>query len=135
MNIIKLFKKVIIIPTIILISLFILSGCTSKTVETLNNGIYGLITLGPITPVQKVGEVNYKPYKTTVTIKSENGLNQITEFSSGDDGSFKVYLKPGSYILDSQKSSSSFPILKPVAVEVKENQFAKVNISFDSGIR
>jgi hypothetical protein len=113
-----------------------LSSCiNNKPIEILNSGIEGIITIGPITPVQKVGEINYKPYKTTVIVKSENGLNQITEFSSGDDGSFKVYLKPGSYVIESQKTSSPFPILKPVNVEVKENQFSKVNISFDTGIR
>ena len=61
--------------------------------------------------VQKEGEINYKPYKTTVAVKSENGLNQITEFSSGDEGSFKVYLKPGRFVLELQKTSNSFPIL------------------------
>jgi len=55
-------------------------------------------------------------------------LNQITEFSSGDEGSFKVYLKPGRFVLESQKTSNPFPILKPVTVEVRENQFTEVNI-------
>lgn len=131
----KLFKKVILISAILLISLFILNGCTSETLETSNSGIYGIVTIGPITPVQKEGEINYKPYKTTLIVRSENGLNQITEFNSGDDGSFKVYLKPGRYVLESKKTSNLFPILKPVIVEVKENQFTEVNISFDTGIR
>ncbi|MCL4378107.1 MAG: hypothetical protein M1409_06980 [Actinobacteria bacterium] len=101
----------------------------------LNSGIYGIITIGPIKPVEKVGEINYKPYKTTMLVKSENELKEITKFSSNDDGVFKVYLKPGSYILEPQKSTSSFPIAKPLKVEVKEDQFTEVNISFDTGIR
>ena len=133
LDIIKLLKKAALISTILLISLFILNGCTleNKNDKQINSGIYGIITIGPITPVEKVGEINYKPYKTNMIVKSENGLNQITEFSSGDDGSFKVYLKPGSYVIESQKTSSPFPILKPIKVEVIDNQFTEINISFD----
>jgi hypothetical protein len=134
MNTIKLLKKAILILIFLLILFLILTGCTNKTVETLNSGIYGIITLGPISPVQKEGEINYKPYKATVIVNSTNGT-KITEFISNDDGSFKVYLKPGSYILESQKTSNIYPILKPITVVVKENQFTEVNISFDSGIR
>ena len=119
----------------VLIATFILNGCISKKEEKINSGIYGMVTIGPIKPVQKVGEINSRPYKTTIIVKSENGLKQIAEFNSGDDGSFKVYLKPERYILESQKISDPFPILKPMAFTVKENQFTEVNISFDTGIR
>lgn len=117
------------------LTIILLSSCIkNKPIEILNSGIEGIITIGPITPVEKVGEINYKPYKTIVIVKSENGLNQITKFSSNNDGSFKVYLKPGNYVILSQKTSSPFPILKPIVVEVKDNQFTEVNISFDTGI-
>jgi len=128
-------KAIFIFLILTLIAIFILSGCISKKDEKLKSGIFGIISLGPITPVEKVGEKNSKPYKTIIIVKSENGLKVITNFSSNDDGSFKVYLKPGSYILEPQKSTSPFPILKPIKVEVIENQFIEVNITFDTGIR
>ena len=132
-----MFKRIcfIFLTIIVLASLGFLISCVNKPEKILNSGIYGIITIGPITPVEKVGEINYKPYKTDMIVKSENGLNQVTKFSSGDDGVFKVYLKPGSYTLEQQKTSSPFPILKPIKVEIKENQFTEVNISFDTGIR
>lgn len=132
-----MFKRIFFIFLIILvlISLGFSISCTNKTEKILNSGIYGIITIGPITPVEKVGEINYNPYKTTIVVKSENGLEEITEFSSSEDGSFKVYLELGIYILEQQKSSNPFPILKPIKVEVEENQFSEVNISFDTGIR
>jgi len=131
------FKRIcfIFLTIIVLVSLGFLISCVNKPEKILNSGIYVIITIGPITPVEKVGEINYKPYKTDMIVKSENGLNQVTKFSSCDDGVFKVYLKQGSYTLEQQKTSSPFPILKPIKVEIKENQFTEVNISFDTGIR
>ena len=136
-KVIKVFKRIcfIFLTIIVLVSLGFLISCVNKPEKIPNSGIYGIITMGPITQVEKVGEINYKPYKTDMIVKSENGLNQVTKFSSGDDGVFKVYLKPGSYTLEQQKTSSPFPILKPIKVEIKENQFTEVNISFDTGIR
>jgi len=128
-------KAIFIFLIFIFIATFILNGCIHKKEEKINSGIYGIVTIGPITPVQKAGEINSRPYKTTIIVKSENGLKQIAEFNSGDDGSFKVYLKPGRYILESQKTSDPFPILKPMTVEVEENRFTEVNILFDTGIR
>jgi len=129
-------KKVIFIPLILLlITTFILSGCMLKAENEINSRIYGIITLGPINPVEKEGEINYKPYQATIIIKTEDSLAEIERFTSNSDGTFKVYLKPGKYILEPLKSNEPFPFGKPIEVEVKPNQFTEVNISLDTGIR
>jgi len=129
-------KKVIFISLILsLITIFILSGCMPKTEEEINSGIYGIATIGPIKPVEREGEINYKPYQATIIVKTEDGLVEIKRFTSNNDGTFKVYLKPGKYILEPLKSNEPYPIGSPVEVEVKPNQFSEVNISYDTGIR
>ena len=129
-------KKVIFIPLILLlITTFILSGCILKAEDEINSGIYGIVTIGPINPVEKEGEINYKPYQATIIIKTEGSLAEIERFTSNSDGTFKVYLKPGKYILEPLKSNEPFPFGKPIEVEVKPNQFTEVNISLDTGIR
>lgn len=128
-------KAIFIFLILTLIAVCILSGCISKKDEEINSGIYGIVTIGPIKPVEKEGEINYKPYQATIIIKTEDGLKEIEQFTSNIDGTFKVYLKPGKYILEPLKSNGSFPIGTPVEVEVKSNQFAEIHISFDTGIR
>lgn len=129
-------KKVTFVFLILsLITIFILSGCILKTEEAMNSGIYGIVTIGPINPVEKGGEINYKPYQATIIIKTEDSLAEIERFTSNIDGTFKVYLKPGKYILEPLKSNEPFPFGKPVEVEVKPSQFTKINISLDTGIR
>ncbi|MHB8280740.1 MAG: SpaA isopeptide-forming pilin-related protein [Candidatus Humimicrobiaceae bacterium] len=66
---------------------------------------------------------------------NEDGLVEIKRFKSNNDGTFKVYLKPGKYILEPLKSNEPYPIGSPMEVEVKPNQFSEVNISYDTGIR
>ena len=128
-------KAIFIFLMLTLIAICILSGCISKKDEKINSGIYGIVTIGPINPVEKEGELNYKPYQATIIIKNNDNLAEIERFTSNIDGTFKVYLKPGKYILEPLKSNEPFPIGSPVGVEVKPNQFSEVNISYDTGIR
>ena len=128
-------KAIFIFLILTLIAVFILSGCISKKDEKINNGIYGTVTIGPVKPVEKQGEINYKPYQATIIIKTEGSLAEIERFTSNSDSTFKVYLKPGKYILEPLKSNETFPFGKPIEVEVKPNQFTEVNISLDTGIR
>ena len=129
-------KKVIFISLILsLITISILGGCMPKTEEEINSGIYGIVTIGPIKPVEREGEINYKPYQATIIIKTENGLVEIKRFTSNNDGTFKVYLKPGKYTLEPLKSNEPYPIGSPVEVEIKPNQFSEINTSYDTGIR
>ena len=128
-------KAIFIFLMLTLIAICILSGCISKKDEKINSGIYGIVTIGPINPVEKEGELNYKPYQATIIIKNNDNFAEIERFTSNINGTFKVYLKPGKYILEPLKSNEPYPIVSPVEVEVKPNQFSEVNISYDTGIR
>ena len=127
-------KAIFIFLILTLIAVCILSGCISKKDEEINSGIYGIVTIGPIKPVEREGEINYKPYQATLIIKTEGGL-ETKRFTSNNDGTFKVYLKPGRYILGPLKSNEPYPIGSPAEVEVKPNHFTEANISYDTGIR
>ena len=135
MNNSQIKKPVFIFLILTLISTFILSGCILKSEEEINSGIYGIVTIGPTNPVEKEGEINYKPYQATIIIKTNDGLAEVERFTSNSDGTFKVCLKPGKYILEPLKSNEPFPFGKPIEVEVKPNQFTEVNIFLDTGIR
>lgn len=105
--------------------------------QNIESGITGKIFIGPTCPVVRTEiekECQDKPYKATVVVKTQDSSREITRFHSDSEGNFKVELKPGNYFLTSGENVQ-LPLLKPVSVEVKENKWTEVNLSFDSGIR
>lgn len=130
-----IYSILIAIAVAILYALINYSGILNNEVTT--SGIYGKVTLGPLNPVVREGEENKneRPYQTTIAIKNKNGSHVIKHFSSDENGEFKVYLAPGTYLLDPLSKNSMPPTGKPETVIVKSNEFTKINISYDTGIR
>ncbi|KKR80184.1 MAG: hypothetical protein UU73_C0006G0012 [Candidatus Daviesbacteria bacterium GW2011_GWA1_41_61] len=99
-----------------------------------NSGIYGQVILSPTCPVQKAGEECTKPYQGTVIIKNYDQSQEVTSFTTNSKGEFRVSLPPGRYYL-LLGGDRSFPFLKPTSVEVKANQYTKIDLNVDTGIR
>jgi len=99
------------------------------------SGISGVITLGPIQPVSKPGEINEEPYQATVAVRDEAGMREITRFTSDPKGAFQQALLPGNYQLFPLPGGSPFPQAGTQAVTVFPGQFTEVKIQYDTGIR
>lgn len=93
--------------------------------------------LGPISPVEKEGEINEKPYPDAVVfVMNSSGTKKIAEFKSDQNGRFQLNLAPGTYSLVPQTPKKQpFPIGKSETVVVSENQYTEITINYDSGIR
>jgi hypothetical protein len=64
------------------------------------------------------------------------GGSEITRFTSGSDGRFRLPLPPGIYRLEEVVASpGSPPSLKPVTVTVSSGAYVHVVLLFDTGIR
>jgi len=127
-----------ILIVIVVVTIYVLvtySGILKEEVTT--SGIYGKVTLGPLNPVVREGDEskNERPYQATIIVKDKNGSHEVKRFSSGKNGEFKVYLTPGTYLLDPLSKNSIPPTGKSETVTVRLNEFTEVNISYDSGIR
>lgn len=97
-------------------------------------GIEGLVLIGPQCPVQTVANpCPDEPYQAWIPIRTAAGT-LVTRVRSGEDGRFRVGLRPGSYVLDPE-SGDPFPVANPQAVEVDAGRYTDVLISFDTGIR
>lgn len=110
-------------------------ACPAAQSQT--SGIQGSINLGPTCPVQRVPpdpNCNDKPYQATIIVKTADGKKQITSFTSAADGSFKVNLNPGSYLLVPQ-NAQVYPRAGSQTVTVTAKQYTQVNIAYDTGIR
>ena len=99
------------------------------------SGVKGIVTIGPVKPVQRVGEENTKPFQTKMVVKTEDGSQEIMKFSSGPNGEFHIELPPGSYTIERDQGNEKHPRCEPIQVVVRPNKFSKVTISCDSGIR
>lgn len=106
---------------------------TAPTNQKITTGITGTITLGPITPVCKIGTPCDKPYQGTVIVKTMDG-KEITQFTSSGDGLFTVALQPGTYWLTSVNTMAR-PHMQPQQVVVNNGQLTTLHIQFDTGIR
>lgn len=100
------------------------------------SGIRGFVTIGPICPVQRVGDdsCNDKPVKTNVVIKDKTE-DVVKSFETLDDGSFSVNLSPGNYVIYADYGGSGVGGAKPEYVTVEEGKFSEVTIRIDTGIR
>jgi hypothetical protein len=100
--------------------------------HALGGGIEGQVIIRPVSPIERPGMINERPYQAAVTVQDQKG--QIVTFQSGADGHFRVNLEPGVYVLIPQ-SAQSLPRAPKQTVTVTENQFTQVRIMYDSGIR
>ena len=98
-----------------------------------SSGIEGQIILRPISPIERSGTPNERPYQATVTVLDANGQT-VTQFQTDANGRFRVNLKPGTYTLRPE-SSGTYPLAARQTVTVTDQQFAHVQIAYDTGIR
>jgi hypothetical protein len=109
------------------------------------SGIEGIVTLGPLCPVQSdVLPCPDRPYQGA-TIVFYNALvacpaltcGEVARTSTDSSGRYRVALPPGTYTVVPQPSGSGiFPRPpSPVTVSVVAGTYATVNFSYDTGIR
>ena len=97
-------------------------------------GIEGTVLLGPQCPVQTPGQpCPDLPYEAWINVRTQGG-GFVTRIKSGEDGRFRVGLRPGSYVLN-PVSRDPFPFASDSEVEVRKGAFTVVTVRFDTGIR
>ncbi len=98
-------------------------------------GIAGMVTLGPLSPVEIPGVPNSRPYEATIVIKTEDGAYEVARVRSGPDGSFKAALDPGIYLVEPQPGTNRLPYAPPQVVKVEDGAYTRISIAYDTGIR
>ena len=97
-------------------------------------GIEGIVLLGPQCPVATAQDpCPDSPYQAWIRVRRLDGRT-VTRIRSGEDGRFRVGLRPGAYRLDPE-SGNPFPSATEQEVEVEAGRYTEVVISFDTGIR
>jgi hypothetical protein len=114
------------------VSVLLAAGCGAKTLT--DSGVQGQVRIGPLAPVERQGVVNDAPYAATLRIERASDLKVLTQTRSDENGSFRVALAPGRYVLQ-PVSGAPFPTAPAQEFTVSAGQFTTVRVDYDSGIR
>jgi hypothetical protein len=94
------------------------------------NGLYGVVTRGPTTPVCQVGVPCSAPYGHSTLVFSRTGITQ--RVTTDAKGKYRIGLAPGRWSLRVKDARFGW---KPTAVWVPKGRYAKLNVFVDTGIR
>ncbi len=108
------------------------TACGQKAVT--DSGVQGEVRIGPVNPVEQPGVQNDAPYPATLRIKRASDGKVVAETTAGKDGTFRVALPPGAYILE-PVNGDPLPIAQPQDFTVAAGRFTTVRVDYDSGIR
>jgi hypothetical protein len=100
------------------------------------SGIEGRVTIGPQCPVMQEGSpCPDVPYVATVRVLRDGAT--VATGRSGQDGSFRISVAPGEYVVDAvplEENGIAMVRVQPRVV-VTAGGYTQVDLSFDSGIR
>ena len=94
------------------------------------NGLYGVVTRGPTTPVCQVGVPCSAPYGHSTLVFSRTGITQ--RVTTDAKGKYRIGLAPGRWSLRVKDAHFGW---KPTTVWVPTGRYAKLNVFVDTGIR
>lgn len=98
-----------------------------------HSGISGLVTIRPVRPHAIKGAPNVEPYEAKIDVL-DGSRHPVTTFVTSADGSFRIPLAPGTYILR-PRTDAPYPRASEQTVTVKPMKFTSVQITFDTGMR
>lgn len=99
-----------------------------------NQGIRGVVTLGPTCPVQREGESCERPLAAVLYLSRIGSHGPARVVRSGADGRFRVALPVGRYRLK-PRNAAPYPHAEPQTVTVRAGRFTAVSVAYDTGIR
>jgi len=122
------------IRRILLLSMLVLSACSSVQPTPTDNGVEGQVFIGPMCPVVQEGqECPDQSYQATLTVNSLTG-ERIVQFQTEKNGTFRIPLAPGEYVLHPE-SPNVMPFAQEQPFTVEAGKFTQVIVNYDSGIR
>jgi hypothetical protein len=101
------------------------------------SGVEGRALAGPTCPVEiESSPCPARPVQTTVRVLAASpGNAAVTTFRTEKDGTFRVPLEPGDYLLVPEIEGTGALSARPTTVTVPADGFAQVDVFLDTGIR
>jgi hypothetical protein len=99
-------------------------------------GLSGRVVLALRCPVPLGGDDSpcpQPPLPSTLTIRSADGLSQIAQLATDQDGQFAIDLDPGDYLVDVAAGTSRGPLTDELAVTIGEDGPTLLTIGVRAG--
>jgi hypothetical protein len=130
-------KKWWLAVVLVLAAQAVLACQAEPAVQPAASGIEGQVWIGPTSPILGVGtpETN-EPYQATIVFKDGATGEAVAEVRSDEEGRFRIDLEPGNYLVEPQSPNPGAPpYAEPQTASVQPNQFTRIEIVYESGIR
>lgn len=134
--------RTIILLTALVVAAAISFGCISNATGD-KGTLYGNVTVGPLTPVERVDATPILPPPEVFTsrhliVYEADGMTKVADVDiapAGYYGAYTISLAPGTYVLDyvHQGIGHASPLPKQVTIEA--GKATRVDVDFDTGIR
>ncbi|HSM60857.1 MAG TPA: hypothetical protein VK849_08680 [Longimicrobiales bacterium] len=124
------------VATLALLATALLAACGSDYLlgPDALQGIDGVVLLGPQCPVvSEEDPCPDLPYSTWIHVLDARG-GLVTRFRSAEDGTFRVGLRPGRYVLEPEPGDP-LPVAPEQEVTVDAGIWTEVVVFYDTGIR
>ena len=116
----------------------LLAGCTTTPTQPTGT-LDGQVTIGPLQPVQREGEVTVVPPEVyaarKVMVYDKSGKNLIKQVDIDGKGHYQVELQPGTYTITLKPNGIDRSGEVPRQIEIKSGETVTINIDIDTGIR
>lgn len=115
------------------------TSTASSSAIKMNGIISGTVLLGPMCPVMRDPPdpaCADKPHKTNLVLIKKGTEQVVKEFSSDEDGKFKIEVKTGEYTIQNTPFSAMLPRCSSSnIIKVSVSVITQVDVSCDTGIR
>lgn len=128
-------RLVVLLPVMIVV--LILAACSGEATET--GLLHGIVTIGPILPVEKQGEIPTVPCEVyearKILVYDKNKDNLIKQLDIDCDGRYRAELKPGTYTIDINHIGIDTSSDVPKQIKITVDTTTRLDINIDTGIR
>jgi hypothetical protein len=133
--------KLYITFMVAIIASFLITSCSCATDNSL---LQGIITIGPLSPVEHPGQTTTVPCDVydarKIMIYDQGGKNLLKQVdikcnTAENYGEYSVELKPGIYTVDINRIGIDSSSDVPQQIEIKPGVTVKLDIDIDTGIR
>ncbi len=134
--------NILLIATV-LVGTSLVIGCVSSPTTQEKGMLAGNVTVGPLTPVERVDATPILPPPEVFTsrhliVYAADGKTKVADVDiqpAGYYGTYAVSLSPGAYVLDYRHEGIGHASPLPKQVTIEAGKTTVVDVDFDTGIR
>ncbi len=133
----------ILIASVTLLSVVLISCCVSSLPSSEKGILAGNVTVGPLSPVERVDVTPTAPPPEVFTSRSlivyeADSVTKVADVpieAAGFHGIYSVSLSPGTYVLDVPRQGIGHASPLPKRVTIEAGKTTTVDVDIDTGIR